>query len=470
MGDLKLNLRLSQQLVMTPQLQQAIKLLQLSRMELQETINKELLENPVLEETIDTPDPNLVTEEKSATSSASGAEEYMDSFDSNSSAPPSIRTHRPSYDEQIYSLENLATRVENLYDHLSWQLKMSGFSKHEEEFGEKILENINDDGYLQVEFDDLVKNSGLSYEEAEEVLLKIQEFDPVGVGARNLKECLLQQVRQLNLKDGKLTSLIKHNLPELEKRNYGTIARKLKITQERAIELAKIVLSLDPKPGRAFSQNEAQYIMPDIYVLKIGDEYVVSLNEDGIPRLRISSYYKSMAVDKKSDVEKKDKDYLQERLRSAVALIRSIQNRQKTIYKVTEAIVKKQRDFLEQGVSKLKPMILREIAEEVGMHESTISRVTTNKYVHTPQGLFELKFFFNNPVSNMTGQDDVASESVRQKIKEIISEEPAKKPYSDQDIVDELKKHNIDVARRTVAKYREMLGILPSSKRKKHMV
>lgn len=467
MGDIKLNLRLSQQLVMTPQLQQAIKLLQLSRMELQETINKELLENPVLEETIDTADPNIVSEKKAGEGST---EEYLESFDSNSSAPPSIRAHRASYDDQIFSLENIATRAENLYDHLLWQLKMSGFSKHEEEFGEKILQNINDDGYIQADFEELVKNSGLSYEEAEEVLLKVQEFDPVGVGARNLKECLLQQVRQLNLKDGKLIQMIKTSLPELEKRNYGAIARKLKITQERAIELAKIILSLDPKPGRAFSQNEAQYIMPDIYVLKIGNEYVVSLNEDGLPKLRISSYYKDMVVDKTSGVEKKDKDYLQERLRSAVALIRSIQNRQKTIFKVTEAIVKKQSEFLEHGVSKLKPMILREIAEEVGMHESTISRVTTNKYVHTPQGLFELKFFFNNPVSNMTGQDDVASESVRQKIKEIVSKETPQNPFSDQNIADELKKFNIDVARRTVAKYREMMGILPSSKRKKHVV
>ncbi len=467
MGDLKLNVKLSQQLVMTPQLQQAIKLLQLSRMELQETINKELLENPVLEETIDSADPNIVKETKDV---VNGGEEYLESFDSNSSAPPTIRTHRPSYDEQIFSIENIATRAETLYDHLLWQLKMTGFSKKEEELGEKIIQNVNDDGYLAVDFDELVKTSGLSYDEAEEVLLKVQEFDPVGVAARNLKECLLQQARQLNLKDGKLISLIKTSLSELEKRNYGAIARKLRITQERALELAKIVLSLDPKPGRAFSLNEAQYIVPDIYVFKIGDEYVISLNEDGIPRLRVSTYYKNMATDKKSGVEKKDKEYLQERLRSAVALIRSIQNRQKTIYKVTEAIVKKQKDFLEQGVSKLKPMILREIAEEVGMHESTISRVTTNKYVHTPQGLFELKFFFNNPVSSVMGSDDVASESVRQKIKEIVSSENARSPYSDQDIADELKKSNIDVARRTVAKYREMMNILPSSKRKKHIV
>lgn len=470
MGDLKLNVRLSQQLVMTPQLQQAIRLLQLSRMELQETINKELLENPVLEETIESPDPNIVKEAKDNSASPEGGDAYLESFDSTSSTPPSVRTHRPSYDEQIFSIENIATRAENLYDHLVWQLKMTGFSKKEEEFGEKLIQNINDDGYIQADFDELVKGSGLSYEDAEEVLLKIQEFDPVGVGARNLKECLLQQVRQLNLKDGKLIALIKTCLPELEKRNYGAIARKLKITQERAIELAKIVLSLDPKPGRAFTQSEAQYIIPDIYVFKIGDEYVISLNEDGIPRLRISSYYKNMITDKKQHVEKKDKEYIQERLRSAVALIRSIQNRQKTIYKVTEAIVKKQRDFLEQGVSKLRPMILREIAEEVGMHESTISRVTTNKFVHTPQGLFELKFFFNNPVSSVAGADDVASESVRQKIKEIVSSEKPQSPYSDQDIADELKKHNIDVARRTVAKYREMMGILPSSRRKKHIV
>jgi RNA polymerase sigma-54 factor len=470
MGDLKLNIKLSQQLVMTPQLQQAIKLLQMSRMELQQTINNELLENPVLEEVIETADPNIVPESSEVERPKDVDENwqnYIETYDANSSTPPSTRTYKNVDDN--FNLENIATRTETLYDHLVWQLKMTGISKKEEEFGEKIIQNINDDGYLHVELSELAKESGFSYEDAEEVLLKIQEFDPVGVGARDIKECLLQQVRQLNIKDGKLVSLIKNCLPDLEKRNYPALSRKLDVPIERVYELAKIVLSLEPKPGRSFSQNEAQYIVPDIYVLKVGNEYVITLNDDGMPRLRISNYYKNIIHDKTLHIKENDKDYINERLRSAVAMIRSIQHRQKTIYKVTEAIVKKQLEFLEHGVSKLRPMILREIAQDVNMHESTVSRVTTNKYVYTPQGIFELKFFFNNPVSSTSG-DDVASESVREKIKQLITDEDPKTPLSDQQIADELKKHNIDIARRTVAKYREMLGVLPSSKRKKYIV
>jgi len=469
MGDLKLNVKLSQQLIMTPQLQQAIKLLQLSRLELQQTITNELMENPVLEEVIDSQDPNIVPEAKDEKPNIDdGWQDYVEIYNSNSSSPPSMRSYNKSSDEG-FNLENIGMRTETLYDHLLWQLKMSGFTKKEEEFGEKIIQNINDDGYI-LNFDELAKESGMTHEEAEDVLLRIQEFDPVGIASRDVKECLIQQIRQLNIKDGKLVSLIKHHLSDLEKRNYQSLAKKLGVSQEKVFELARLVLSLEPKPGRAFSSTDPQYIIPDIYVIKIGGEYIVSMNEDGLPRLRVSSYYKNMADSKTQKLEDKTKGYLQEKLRSAVALIRSIQHRQKTIYKVTEAIVKKQMDFLEHGVSRLKPMILREIAQEVGMHESTVSRVTTNKYVHTPQGLFELKFFFNNPVSSKAGCDDIASESVRSRIKEMISNENPKHPLSDQQIVDNLKRDNIDIARRTVAKYREMMGILPSSRRKKYII
>jgi len=470
MGDLKLNIKLSQQLVMTPQLQQAIKLLQLSRLELQQTINGELLENPVLEEVIDSPDPNLVQEgKKDGEDCPEGSwEDYVQTYDSNSSTPPSIRAQRSS--EEFFNIENIGSKTETLNDHLMWQLKMTGLSKKEEAFGEKIIENINEDGYL-VNFEELAKESGLNHEEAEEVLLRIQEFDPVGIASRDLKECLLQQIRQLNIKDGKLVALVKNHINDLEKKNFHVIARKLNITVEKAMDLIKFVLSLEPKPGRAFSFAETQYIVPDIYVFKIGKDYVISLNDDGLPKLRVSAYYKNMVEAKTTKVGKlddKSKNYIQDKLRSAVALIRSIQHRQKTIYKVTESIVKKQLEFLEHGVSRLRPMILREVAQEIGMHESTVSRVTTNKYIHTPQGIFELKFFFNNPVSSRAGSEDVASESVRQKIKQLVESENSKVPLSDQQIVDELKKLHIDVARRTVAKYRDTLGILPSSKRKKY--
>lgn len=416
MGDLKLNIKLSQQLVMTPQLQQAIKLLQLSRLELQETITNELMENPVLEEVVDSPDPNIVQETKKTNEeNPEGSwEDYVQTYDSNSSTPPSTRPYKSS--EEFFNIENIGSKTETLNDHLMWQLKMTGMSSKEEAFGEKVIENINEDGYL-LNFEDLVKDSGLTHDEAEEVLLKIQEFDPVGIASRDLKECLLQQIRQLNIKDGKLVSLVKDHLTDLEKKNFPSIARKLSISVDKARELTRFVLSLEPKPGRAFSFTDTQYIVPDIYVFKVGNEYVISLNDDGIPKLRVSAYYKNMVETKTTKVGKlddKSKDYIQDKLRSAVALIRSIQHRQKTIYKVTEAIVRKQTEFLEHGVSKLRPMILREIAQEIGIHESTVSRVTTNKYIYTPQGIYELKFFFNNPVSSKAGSEDIASESVRE--------------------------------------------------------
>ena len=336
MGDLKLNIKLAQQLVMTPQLQQAIKLLQLSRIELETAINSELSENPVLEEDIESNEDPHVEEAKSNIEKVDDIdwEGYVDSFNSTSSTPPTTRVHRSA--DELPNVENIATSSVNLTDHLLWQLHISGMEEDEVKFGEKIVTHINDDGYLSVDFNDLVKESEVDSDMAEEVLLRIQEFDPVGVGSRSLAECLLQQVRQLNLKDGNLNTIIKNHLQDMEKKNYQAIAKKMKLPLEKVNELAKIILSLEPKPGRAYSSSDAQYIVPDIYVVKVGQDYVVMLNDEGIPRLKISSYYKNILS---QNVEKDTKEYIQERLRSAVALIRSIQHRQKTIFRVTEAIV-----------------------------------------------------------------------------------------------------------------------------------
>jgi RNA polymerase sigma-54 factor len=470
MADLKLNVKLVQQLVMTPQLQQAIKLLQMSRLELEQTISQEILENPVLEEGLEITTKPVEESEKNNVVDSFDWDKYAESYNVNSSTPGSLKT---SSDNQFANFENFITKTENLYDHLLWQLRMTGLSTEEESFGKIIIEHVDEDGYLDLDFRDLVSISKtkLTYEEAEEVLLKIQEFDPVGIASRNLKECLMQQIRHLDFKDGNLITIVKEHLDDFEKRNYKSISKKLDIAEDEVVELSKIILSLEPKPGRAFSQNDIHYIVPDVYITKVEDQYVVNLNDEGIPNLKINAYYKRLISEKSSilDEEKQAKDYIKDKIKSAVALIKSLQHRQKTIYKVTEAIANKQKDFLDHGISKLKPMILREIAEEVNMHESTISRVTTNKYVHTPQGIFELKYFFNNPVSSLAGSQDVASESARELIKSIITNENSKNPYSDQQIVEELKKHNIDIARRTVAKYREMLGLLPSSKRKKYI-
>ncbi|MCB1155140.1 RNA polymerase factor sigma-54, partial [bacterium] len=302
-------------------------------------------------------------------------------------------------------------------------------------------------------------------DDLEEALLAVQEFDPLGVGARDLRECLLIQIRAMSGDHLLLKKFVEDHLHDIEKRQFKKIAQSLKIPLEQVGELLEQLRHLEPKPGRPFSGRDAQHVVPDIYIVKVGDEYNVVLNDDGMPRLRVSNFYKSMIT---NGAVGKDKEYIQERLRSAVWMIRSIHQRQRTIYKVTQSIVKHQRPFLEKGVTALRPMVLRDVAEDIEMHESTISRATTNKYVHTPQGIYELKFFFNSGIDSTDGSEALASEAVKQHIASIIDEEDSKKPYSDQAIVKLLAaKHGLKIARRTVTKYREILGYPSSTKRKK---
>ena len=291
---------------------------------------------------------------------------------------------------------------------------------------------------------------------------KIQAFDPVGVASRNLEECLLVQIGFLNGGHELLEKMVKCHLVELEKKRYQVIATGLGVGIEDVIEAAKVISQLEPKPGRPFSDREPQYITPDIHVFKTGDNYTIMLNGEGLPKLRISSFYLQSMYNGSSSGPVKE--YIRNKMRSAIWLIKSIYQRERTIRRVMESILKFQRDFFEHGVDHLKPLILKNVAEDINMHESTISRVTTNKYCHTPHGIFELKFFFNAGVGT---DGSVASESVRNKIKEILAGENPQHPLSDQEIVELLKKQTITIARRTVAKYREMLCILPSSKRKK---
>jgi RNA polymerase sigma-54 factor len=290
--------------------------------------------------------------------------------------------------------------------------------------------------------------------------MRIQDFDPVGVGARTLQECLLIQARHIGADDDIVVAMIERHLPNLEKKNYPAIAKDLHEPIEEIVEAAKVIASFNPKPGRLYSDEEPHYITPDVYIHKVGDKYFVVPNDDGLPKLKISSFYRTAMSG-----SPQAREYIQDKLRSAQWLIRSIQQRQRTIVKVTESIIKFQRDFFDKGIAFLRPLILRDVAEDISMHESTISRVTTNKYVHTPQGIFELKFFFNSGISRTDG-DEIASESVKSKIKEIVGKEDPKHPFSDQRLVELLKDQNIDSARRTVAKYREQLGILSSSKRR----
>jgi len=491
--EIKQSLRLSQQLVMTPQLQQAIKLLQLNRMELAEVVNQELMENPILEELAETPEgenaapaettPDQVMDPEAEQRRDEEAflkptpkeeqlvtgkddfnwESYVEEFNSSSSSAPSMR----EINDELPSFENVLTKTTSLEDHLSWQLSMVEMRPEEKRLGELIIGNLSDDGYLNANLEDLARESKIELEDAEEILKIVQNFDPLGVGSRNLQECLAIQARFMTPRQPLVEKIIANHLGDLERKNYQAIAKALEIPLEKVIESTRLILEFEPKPGRSFHTSDTQYITPDIYVYKVGDEFVIVLNEDGMPKLRISPYYKSILSSAQKDNNKVTKEYVQDKLRSAVWLIRSIHNRQKTIYKVTDAIVRRQREFFEKGIQYLKPMILKDVANDIGMHESTISRVTTNKFVHTPVGIFELKYFFNSSINAADGSDALASEAVKEKIRQMISKEDVRNPLSDQKIVELLRSENIDIARRTVAKYRDMLGILSSGKRKK---
>ncbi len=469
---LKQSLNLSQQLVMTPQLQQAIKLLQLSRMELENLINTELVDNPTLEETSDSESTTQSLDEVDNSAASKNEENPQASEDfnwesylENFRTTPNLPVYRGGEDE-LPSYENTLTQPANLADHLMWQLKMSDLTPHQKAIGEVIIGNINEDGYLTISLDEMSAQEKFDIHEGEAVLYHIQSFDPIGVAARDLKECLLVQIYDLGYEDEVLERVIENHLPDLEKKNYQAVGKTLGISLEEVVQRVKVIEELEPKPGRAFGGTPAHYVIPDIYVVKRGNEYVVMLNEDGLPKLKISPFYKNLLEEKASTNSHNTKEYIQGKLRSAVWLIRSIHQRQRTIYKVTESIVRQQIEFFDKGIAYLKPMVLRDVANDIGMHESTISRVTTNKYVHTPRGIFELKFFFNSGISRVHGSD-VASESVKEKVRALIAVEDQAQPLSDQKIVELLLKENINIARRTVAKYREMLGILPSSKRRK---
>lgn len=476
--ELRQQLKLSQQLIMTPQLQMAIKLLQLSRLELVESIQQELEQNPALEETPDlTPEENAAAaaETPAAETEAPAAKEitieekiredidwsnYMDEYNS-----PGRSTFE-SEAKDSPQFEAFIAPKETLSDHLLWQLMMTKPTETEEQIGSCIIGNLNADGYLKTSVDEIAQMNDCETFLVENVLRLMQTFDPIGICARDLAESLLMQARHLNLDNTVVTDIIRNHLHHLENTNYKAIGKALKIPLAEVVSAVNIIKGLEPRPGLRFSADEPQYIIPDIYVYKLEDEFVIVLNDDGMPKLRVNNFYKQ-AVTQEETVTGKARDYIQEKLRSAAWLIRSIHQRQKTIYRVTESIIKFQRDFFEKGIAHLKPMVLRDVALDIGMHESTISRVTTNKYAYTPQGIFELKYFFNSSISRFHGEA-IASASVQEKIKQIIDSENPKKPYSDSKIANILESSNINIARRTVAKYRELMRVLPSNKRKQY--
>jgi len=478
--EIRQSLKLTQSLIMTQKLQQAIKLLQLSRMELLGEITQALETNPVLEddqfEEVKGPAEdelslgNQVNGDESSPEAAtadgeakSAAEEWdWDGFLKDRLMPPPMGEYE---EREALPFESLNAQEITLKSHLIWQLQMAELDQEGDNIGVMIIGNLDKDGYFRSTVEEIADEMQVDPLRVGQVLEIIQGFDPPGVAARNLKECLLIQLKILGVTDPLVLNIIDRHLNNLGNKNYQAIARDLKVSVGKVVEAGDLISSLEPKPGRGFDAEEPDYINPDVHVEKVGDEYVIRLNDDGLPKLRVNSFYLE-AMRGPDKLPESVKSYIQKHLDNALWFIRSIHQRQKTLYRVTESIVRFQRDFLDHGLSSLKPLTLRQVAEDVQMHESTISRVTTNKYVYTPQGVFNLKFFFNSAI-NMSLGDQIASESVKEKIRQLVAGENPENPLSDQEIADNLRRQDVLIARRTVAKYRGMLGVLPSSKRKK---
>ena len=469
--ELRQQLKLSQQLVMTPQLQQAIKLLQLSRLELMDTVHQEMLENPFLEESTNDDTFESVQDDRRDVSGEAydnelakdaSWEDYLGEF---ASTPKASQNHEFESSEELSPFEGRYASKPTLEGHLLWQLRLSTLSEEEKDIGEIIIGNLSSAGYLAAGIDEIAEIAKSTPENVQKVLAHIQNFDPVGIAARDARECLLIQIKNLNYdRDPVLAELIQSHLEDLEAKRYKPLLRKFKMEMEDLREYLDIIKSLDPMPGSSFGGGEPTYVSPDVFVYKNGDEFVILLNEEGLPQLQLSSLAE-MNIDKVSEEEK---EYCNEKMRSATWLIKSLYQRQRTLYKVMESIVRHQRPFFEKGVTHLSPLILKDIADDISMHESTVSRITTNKYVATPFGVFELKFFFNSGLELDDGSQ-VGSESVKVLIKKFIGEEDPKYPLSDEKICEMLKdKLKVNIARRTVAKYRTALDIPSSSRRKKH--
>lgn len=472
----RLELRLSQKLILTPQLQQSIKLLQLPLLELSQDINQELMSNPLLEESIER-DP----EEKAASSTLSDDEPGSGTNDIEAPLEKIFGFTTDSYfeeresdgrdfgyfnedsEETVSPLERNHDKAD-LYDHLLWQLRLSSIPESLGKVVEIIINNLDDDGYLQASPEELAGLAETDEKTVEDALKIVQGFDPPGVGARNLQECLLLQLMPFNLKGTLVEDIITRCFSELEGKQYKQIAARFKVPLEDALAAVKIIEGLEPRPGRNFSSEEPLHIIPDVYVEESDGKFIITLNDEGIPRLRLSSYYRKLLANKNS-LGPDEKQFLEEKLRSAIWLLKSLDQRNKTIYRVTESILRFQEDFFRKGPKYLKPLNLKDVAEDLGMHESTISRVTSNKYLQCPQGLVSFRHFFSNAVPTDNGS--ISSSTVKDMIRQIVDREDATAPLNDQKIVDILKSRGISVARRTAAKYREELKIPSHLKRKK---
>jgi RNA polymerase sigma-54 factor len=472
----KLHTKLVQKLILTPSLQQAIKLLPMSTLELVDLLNQEMVENPMLEEV---PTEELQPaeaaaqtektegEEQAATAAAEKGDNWDDSdyeYFFGDYLDDGYRPRTPQEVKELPPIENTLSTSTSLSDHLMWQLSMQSDDERLRAIGTAIIGNVDDDGYLVASLDEIAGMGPWPVSDVEQALQLIQRFDPTGVAARDLQECLLLQIRHIGLEGTPTEKIVVDHLRLLQNHQIPEIARRLGLSIDELKEHVEIIRHLDPKPGSRYNPSQAHYVIPDVYVMKVEDQYVAVLNEEGLPQLRISPVYRRL-LDKNTEQNSETRAYVKDKFRSALWLIKSVEQRQKTIHKVATSIINFQRDFLDYGIEHLRPLVLRDVANDIGMHESTVSRVVTNKYMHTPQGVFELKYFFHSGISCSYGES-VSSVTIKNRIRKIIENEDPRRPLSDSKIVSILQHEGLVLARRTIAKYREELKIPTSNQRK----
>ena len=470
-----LDIRLSQKLALTPSLLQKIELLQLNKLELQEMLNQELVENPILEEVLEPESPSeAATDDQveealsdlEANKSPNGEKDSFEEIDFRYYFDEYLDTgykNREVEESERPSFETFLTQAPSLEDHLNWQLGLSDTPPHIAEIARMIIGNVNEDGYLSISIEELCRFVSCSMEDAVEALKVVQFMDPVGVGARDLRECLSLQLENLELDDTLAYKIVQEHLPLLEGHKFKEIASCTDSSFNEVLQAVDCIKHLIPKPGLKYSNQKPSYVQPEVTIAKVDDEFVVLLNDEDMPQLRLNNSYKELL--KSKTVSGETKSFLREKFRSAVDLLKSVNQRKQTIYKVCVCVVNRQKEFLENGFSHLHPMLIKDVANELGVHSSTISRVVTNKYVDTPQGVMELRKFFTIGLENQYGES-LSIVQIKMKIKELLESENKKKPYSDNQLEQLLRRENIFINRRTVAKYREQMQIPGSRERK----
>ncbi|MBW8895968.1 MAG: RNA polymerase factor sigma-54, partial [Acidobacteria bacterium] len=436
-------------------------------------LNQEMVENPLLEE-VPTEELQPAEQQQAEKPDAPPTADKADTWDDadyeyffGDYLDDGYRSRTPSEVKELPPIENTLSTAASLSDHLMWQLSLQTEDEKLKEIGGAIVGNLDDDGYLVASVEEIAAMGDWPVADVERALQHVQTFDPIGVAARDLQECLWLQIRHLGFEGTPTEKIVTEHLRLLQNHQVPEIARRLGMTIDDLKEHIEIIRNLDPKPGSRYNPQQSQYVIPDVYVVKVEDQYVAALNEEGLPQLRISPTYRRLLDKSAGTVEenKETRDYVKDKFRSALWLIKSVDQRQKTIQKVANSIINFQREFLDHGIEYLRPLVLRDVANDIGMHESTVSRVVNNKYMHTPQGVFELKYFFHSGISSSYG-DSVSSVTIKQRIRKIIENEDPRKPLSDSKIVSILQKEGLMLARRTIAKYREELKIPTSNQRK----